>query len=61
MVEKKLADKWVDYEAAPSPPFRTAADAVISGFWVRNIFIVPFIVYDPTVLTHDSHNSFMHG
>ena len=59
--EKKLATSWVDYEAAPYPGFTTAAEAVITKFWVRHIFRVPFIVYDPTVLTHDSHNFFMHG
>jgi len=47
--EKKLAYKWADYEAAPSPGFQTAAEAVITGFWVRHIFRVPFIDYDPTV------------
>ena len=59
--ETKLAYKWVHYEVAPIPGFETAAEAVITGFWVRHIFRVPFIVYDPTVLTHDSHNIFMHG
>lgn len=54
--EQKLAYRWADYEVAPCPGFESAADAVITGFWVRHIFRVPFIVYDPTVLTHDSHN-----
>jgi len=52
--EAKLATKWADYEAAPSPPFETAADAVITTFWVTHIFRIPFIVNDPTVITHDS-------
>ena len=52
--EAKLATKWADYEAAPSPPFETAAHAVITTFWVTHIFRIPFIVNDPTVITHDS-------
>ena len=59
-LERKLAITWLDYEGAPSPGFRSAADAVITKFWVRHISRVSFILDDPTVLTHDSHNFFMH-
>jgi len=58
--EMKLATTWADYQAAPGVGFRTAADAVITKFWVRHISRVSFIVDDPNVLTHDSHNCFMH-
>ena len=58
--EKKLATSWMDYEAADCPGFGKASDAVIKKFWVRLISRVSFIVYDPTVVTHDSHNIFMH-
>ena len=58
--DRKLATTWADYQAAPVPGFTTAAEAVITKFWVRHISRFPFIVDDPTVLTHDSHNCFMH-
>jgi hypothetical protein len=36
--EKKLALRWEDYEVAKSASTsRTAADAVITTFWVRQI------------------------
>ena len=56
----KLATTWADYQAAPAVGFLTAADAVITKFWVRHISRASFIVDDPNVLTHDSHNCFMH-
>ena len=56
----KLASVWADYEAAPSVGFRTAAEAVITKFWVRHISRASFIVDDSNVLTQDSHNCFMH-
>ena len=34
--EPKLAYSWADYEAAECPGFGTAADAVITKFWVRH-------------------------
>ena len=58
--EPKVATTWPDYEAAPCVGFHSAADAVIMKFWVRHISRVSFIVDDPTVLTHESHNFFMH-
>jgi hypothetical protein len=54
--ERKLAYNWANFEAAPSPSFASAADAVITKFWVKHTSRVSFIVYDPTVLTHTSHN-----
>ena len=58
--EPELATTWTDYEAAPSLGFHTAADAVITTFWVRHISRASFILDDPNVLTHDSHNCFLH-
>ena len=58
--EKKLDYTWVDYEAADCTGFGKASHAVINKFWVRLISQVSFIVHDPTVLTHDSHNFVMH-
>jgi hypothetical protein len=40
----KLATTWADYQAAPGVGFRTAAEAVITKFWVRYISRVSFIV-----------------
>ena len=57
---RKLATTWADYDAAPSVGFRTAAEAVTTKFWVRHISRASFILDDPNVLTHDSHNCFMH-
>ena len=57
---QRLALTWADYEVAPVPGFATAAVAVITKFWVRHISRVSFIFDDPTMLTHDSHNCFMH-
>ena len=54
--ESKLAYTWDDYEIAPFPGFTSAADAVIKKFWVRHISWVSFVVDNPTVLTHASHN-----
>jgi hypothetical protein len=53
--ERKLTYSWVDFEAAPCPGFVSAADAVITKFWVKHTSRVSFIVHDPTVLTHTSH------
>jgi hypothetical protein len=58
--DSRVAITWPDYEVAPVPGFRTAAEAVITKFWVRKISRVSFILDDPTVLTHDSHNFFLH-
>ena len=57
----KVATTWVDYQAAPGVGYRTAAEAVITKFWVRHISRASFIVDDPNVLTHDSlkHNHFV--
>ena len=33
--ESKLAYVWDDYEIAPCPGFRTAAETVITKFWIR--------------------------
>ncbi|XP_051215695.1 uncharacterized protein [Lolium perenne] len=33
--ERKLAETWADYEAAPCPGFGTAADAVYTKFWTH--------------------------
>nr|XP_051229239.1 uncharacterized protein LOC127347050 [Lolium perenne] len=33
--EKKLAETWADYEAAPCPGFGTASDAVYTKFWTH--------------------------
>ena len=52
----KLAEGWEDYEAADCPGFGKSSDAVIAKFWVRHTSRVSFIVDDPTVLTHASHN-----
>ena len=60
LAERKLATSWADYEVADYPPFGSAADAVINKFWVRHISRVWFIVDDPAVPRHDSHNFFMH-
>ena len=60
LAERKLATSWADYEVADYPPFGSAADAVINKFWVRHISRVWFIVDDPTVPPHDSHNFFTH-
>jgi hypothetical protein len=35
-LDKKLALKWEDYEAAHDESFGTCANAVITNFWVRN-------------------------
>ena len=58
--EEKLAIAWPDWEAAPCVGFENCADAVIKKFWVRHISRVSFIVDDPTVLTPDNDNCFMH-
>ena len=34
---RKLATTWADYQVAPGTGFATAADAVITKFWVRHI------------------------
>nr|XP_051212419.1 uncharacterized protein LOC127330133 [Lolium perenne] len=52
--EKKLAETWADYEAAPCPGFGTASDAVYTKFWVKHASRVYFIVDDHTMLTHVS-------
>ena len=57
---RKLATTWADYQAAPSVGFQTATDAVTTTFWVRHISRASFILDDPNVLTHDSHNCFLH-
>ena len=58
---RKLALTWADYELAPtSAPYYNADDAVMTEFWVRHISRAMFIVDDPNVLTHGSHNCFMH-
>nr|XP_051198641.1 uncharacterized protein LOC127312207 [Lolium perenne] len=33
--EKKLAETWADYEAAPCPGFGKASDAVYTKFWTH--------------------------
>jgi hypothetical protein len=40
----KLATTWADYQAAPGVGFWTAAEAVITKFWVRHISQFSFIV-----------------
>jgi hypothetical protein len=40
----KLATTLVDYQATPGVGFRTAAEVVITKFWVRHISRVSFIV-----------------
>ena len=56
----KLASTWADYEVAPCVGFHSAADAVITKFWVRYISRVSFLVDDPTVLARDYDYCFMH-
>ena len=34
--ERKVATTWVDYEAVPCVGFHSAADAVMTKFWVRH-------------------------
>jgi hypothetical protein len=54
--ERKLAYNWADFEATPSSGFASVANAVITNFWVKHTSRVSFIVHDPTMLTHTSHN-----
>jgi hypothetical protein len=54
--ERKLAYSWADFEAAPILGFSTTVEAVITKFWVSHTSWVSFIVHDPTMLTHTSHN-----
>jgi hypothetical protein len=42
--EPKLATTWADYQAAEGVGFLTAAEAMITKFWVRHISRVSFIV-----------------
>ena len=60
LCEPKVATTWPDYEAAPCVGFHSAADAVITKFWVRYISRVSFIVDDPIMLTRDYDYCFMH-
>jgi hypothetical protein len=57
--DRKLATTWADYQAAEGVGFPTAAgcDHQVLG---KTYFLSFIHSDDPNVLTHDSHNCFMH-
>ena len=57
--EKILATRWSDYKLAPAVGYLSAADAVVTRFWVRRTLQISCIVDDSNLLTHDSHNYFL--
>jgi hypothetical protein len=56
--KRKIAETWAGYEAANCLGFGKASEAMITKFLARHTSRVPFIVDDPTLLTHASHNYF---